>query len=245
MVAPLVSIITPLYHNKPEYTRRCAKSVLKQTFENFEWICIIDDFKNGSEHDILSRCALAERRIKLILRSGKTTCADARNIGIAKSKGEYICFLDGDDTFDKDKISDQITFMKIRPALLWTCTYFQTRDTGTICKFNGAPTMMITRVLVNLLGKEVFRRDMARNDDFDLVCRIEKYPHAMIEKPLTVWQSSKDGLTNSTSLITSELEYIRIAAQNLRPKYVFYHMWIIFSRTILTPIVNLKKEALS
>jgi hypothetical protein len=105
--------------------------------------------------------------------------------------------------------------------------------------------MMITRVLVNLLGKEVFRRDMARNDDFDLVCRIEKYPHAMIEKPLTVWQSSNDGLTNSTSLITSELEYIRIAAQNLRPKYVFYHMWIIFSRTILTPIVNLKKEALS
>lgn len=92
--APQFSIILTTY-NREKYIRRSIQSVLEQKLTSWELI-IIDD---GSEDDTKNIiCSYKDKRIKYYYQknSGIST---AKNIGIEKSIGEYICFLDSDDEY--------------------------------------------------------------------------------------------------------------------------------------------------
>ena len=86
------SVIIPLY-NKAEYIRRTLKSVLAQSFQNFE-VIVVDD---GSRDDSLKIARQTDSdKIRVIAQENQGT-AVARNTGIEHASGEYIAFLDADD----------------------------------------------------------------------------------------------------------------------------------------------------
>lgn len=92
-----LSIIIPVY-NKEKYIRDCINSILAQTFTNFE-IIIINDGSTDNTIKILK--SFKDSRIKLI-NTNNNGVSTARNIGINHASGQYIIFVDGDDTITPD-----------------------------------------------------------------------------------------------------------------------------------------------
>lgn len=99
--APAVSVIIPVY-NLDEYLDACLESVEAQTFPNFEAI-VVDDGSADCTAEVLRRHAERDERI-VAVRTANQGVARARETGIARARGEYICFLDGDDLWEPDML---------------------------------------------------------------------------------------------------------------------------------------------
>lgn len=91
-----ISVIIPVY-NTEKYLAECLKSLLEQTLEGVEIICVDDGSTDGSA-DILAK--FASRGVKIITQKNSGQSA-ARNNGLKAAKGEYIAFLDSDDWAEK------------------------------------------------------------------------------------------------------------------------------------------------
>lgn len=101
MNTPLFSIIVPVFNVK-NYLEKCLNSLKEQSFSDYECIIIDDGSTDGSSElcDSLSSC---DSRIKVIHKQNEGV-AIARNVGIEKSCGKYILFLDSDDTLELDAL---------------------------------------------------------------------------------------------------------------------------------------------
>ena len=82
-------------HNMAEYLDRCINSIISQTYKDLE-IVIIDDGSTDSSAEIIKRFRQNDQRIKLVCQENKGH-SEARNVGIANSKAEYLYFIDADD----------------------------------------------------------------------------------------------------------------------------------------------------
>lgn len=99
---PLVSIIIPTY-NVEAYIGEMLESLLSQTFENFEIICL-DDGSTDRTPAIIASYRQKDSRIKLI-RNENHWQAYERNRGIEKAKGKYVYFMDSDDILEPGCLS--------------------------------------------------------------------------------------------------------------------------------------------
>ena len=102
---PLVSIIMPNY-NYSKYLDESILSVLNQTYGNIELI-VVDD---GSTDNSLECIRKYVGRLKLVTQS-QSGVAAARNAGLSIAKGEYVCFIDSDDSWQNNKIEKQISII--------------------------------------------------------------------------------------------------------------------------------------
>lgn len=96
---PKVSVIVPVY-NVERYLARCLDSLIAQTLEDIEIICINDGSTDGSV-DILTEYSKKDNRIN-VLSQVNSGIGVARNKGISSASGEFIGFVDSDDFLDKD-----------------------------------------------------------------------------------------------------------------------------------------------
>ena len=90
----LISVIIPVYNGEP-VIERCAKSLAAQTYENFEVIFINDGSTDNSESILKNICAQEKRCSFVTVKN--SGAGMARNCGIDKANGDYICFIDIDD----------------------------------------------------------------------------------------------------------------------------------------------------
>lgn len=94
-----VSIIIPAYNIAP-YIGKCLESVLVQTLKNIE-VIVVDDGSNDNTAEVIRTYADSDKRVRLLQKvNGGVT--SARLTGIQAAAGEYIGFVDGDDTIDSD-----------------------------------------------------------------------------------------------------------------------------------------------
>ncbi len=96
---PKISVIVPCF-NVEKYLEKCLESLVRQTYKDFEVICVDDgstDFTNG----ILSAFSRIDKRIKFITQKNAGVSI-ARNNGLALAKGQYISFIDSDDWVDEN-----------------------------------------------------------------------------------------------------------------------------------------------
>ena len=99
---PKISIIVPVY-NVVKYIGRCIESVQGQSLADWEMIMVDDVGKDGSM-DIVKDYASKDVRIKYIESERNEGPMVARNKGCRQAIGEYIMFLDGDDTLPNDAL---------------------------------------------------------------------------------------------------------------------------------------------
>ncbi|MFV8291143.1 glycosyltransferase family 2 protein [Aerococcus viridans] len=90
----LVSIIVPIY-NKEKELARCVESIINQTYENIE-IILVNDGSNDKTEAVCEDLKLRDSRIKIFHKSNGGV-STARNLGIEKSRGDYLMFIDPDD----------------------------------------------------------------------------------------------------------------------------------------------------
>ena len=110
-MSPKVSIVIPTY-NSEKFIDRTIKSVLNQTFQNFELI-IVDDCSVDNTRKMIREFQKQDDRIKLIaLEKNSGAPAHPKNVGIKNAKGEYIAFLDHDDEWLPEKLERQIELFK-------------------------------------------------------------------------------------------------------------------------------------
>lgn len=110
MVEGLVSIITTLY-NSGDYISKTIESVLSQTYSNWEML-ITDDCSKDNGPDIVESYAAKDPRIRLFRLEKNSGPGVARNSSIQNASGQYIAFLDSDDTWMPDKLEKQLSLMK-------------------------------------------------------------------------------------------------------------------------------------
>ena len=91
----LISIIVPVY-NTENYLEKCLYSLVNQTYKNIE-IIIIDDESPDNSMNIIQKFVLADNRVKVISQKNQGL-SGARNTGINNANGDYIMFIDSDDT---------------------------------------------------------------------------------------------------------------------------------------------------
>ena len=104
-----VSIILPNF-NSEKYLIKTVKSVLNQTFKNWELI-IVDDNSNLNTLKVLKRFK-SNKKIRIFYLKKNKGAGYCRNYAIKKSKSTYLAFVDSDDIWKKNKLKKQILFMR-------------------------------------------------------------------------------------------------------------------------------------
>ncbi|MBW4056649.1 MAG: glycosyltransferase family 2 protein [Proteobacteria bacterium] len=106
---PLVSVVVTTY-NQAAYIEQTIDSTLSQTYKPFE-VIVVDD---GSTDDTQIRLTAYGEQI-IYIRQKNQGVAGSRNTGIRKAHGEYIALLDGDDFWEPEKLSVQVSAARLNP----------------------------------------------------------------------------------------------------------------------------------
>ena len=93
----LISIIIPVY-NVEKYLAKCLDSVLNQTYKNLE-IILVDDGSKDNSGAICDEYAKRDNRI-IVVHQKNSGVSKARNLGMSMATGDYIGFIDSDDTIE-------------------------------------------------------------------------------------------------------------------------------------------------
>lgn len=125
----LISVIIPIY-NVENYLKQCLDSILNQTFQDFEIICI-DDGSKDSSLKILHEYVKKDKRIRVIEQQN-CGAGIARNNGITLAKGEYIQFLDADDYFEPNLLETLYNIIKTQDSDIAVCSYRKVDNNGNI-----------------------------------------------------------------------------------------------------------------
>jgi glycosyltransferase involved in cell wall biosynthesis len=108
-----VSIIVRTY-NRAYILAEALESALKQSFTDFE-IIVVDDASSDNTEEVVRK--FHDDRIELIRHSQNKGVAAANNTGVQAAQGEFIAWLDSDDTWKPDKIDRQVKFLASHPEV--------------------------------------------------------------------------------------------------------------------------------
>ncbi len=202
---PLISVIIPTY-NRGWIIKEAIDSVLAQEYINYELI-VVDDGSTDDTHDILN----SYQNNFLVLRQNNKGVSSARNRGLAAASGHFIAFLDSDDIWLPQKLSQQVDFFQSNPdALICQTEEIWIRNNVRVNpkKRHKKPTGMIFEPSLSLclvspsavmikknLFEEVglFDETLPACEDYDLWLRIScRHPVHLIDTPLIIKRGGHD-----------------------------------------------------
>ena len=168
---PLVSVIVPVY-NVEKFLPDCLKSVIGQTYENLEIICVNDGSPDKCG-DILQKFAKKDKRI-VVLDKENGGLSSARNAGMKVAKGDFVFFLDSDDWIDKKCIESLVT-TQLRTNADVVCVhdiviYYSSKKTQKERVISGHPegTFQLTNEIINQMWVVAWGKLFTRKQILDL-----------------------------------------------------------------------------
>lgn len=203
-----VSIIIP-YYKSLKYISKSLKSVINQTYKNFEIILIYDD---AIKYDlnIIKKKFSKIKNLKIYANKINLGVALSRNVGIKKARGKYIAFLDSDDYWKKNKLKIQINSMIKNSAEMSYTNYDILNKSGLKKAFFkninsydelkkrcniGLSTVIIKSDLKRLGGFP----ELKTQEDFGLWLRYfrNNVKVLAINKSLSVWRDTPNSLSSN------------------------------------------------
>lgn len=220
MTDGLVSVITTIY-NSGEYVAQAIESVQAQTYPDWEMV-ITDDCSTDNGPSIVAEYAAKDPRIRLLSLEKNGGPGVSRNNSIKNANGQYIAFLDSDDTWNPRKLENQIALMKKTGCGVVYSSYHVCDETGkntgtVICKGRvrywrmvcdnaiGFLTMMFDRKVAGdaLLPEIRKRQDWGLNIRLLKRCRIAYG----IKEPLATYRIRKGSVSRDKfSLVKYNVE---------------------------------------
>ncbi len=146
----LVSIITPVY-NCEAFLPEAARSVLEQTWSNWECL-IVDDCSGDGSFDLAKSLEEKDARIRAARLETNMGPGAARNRAIGMAKGRFIAFLDCDDLWKPEKLEKQVDFM-IERGITFSYSYYDVIDE------NGTPLGRTVRPPLELTYRDMLRKN--------------------------------------------------------------------------------------
>jgi glycosyltransferase involved in cell wall biosynthesis len=149
---PIVTVIIPTY-NRADLLPQAVKSVLSQTFTDFE-LLILDDSSTDNTHEVI-KPFLNDSRVRYIYDPENKGITANRNYGLGVSKGIYIAMLDSDDVWINDsKLQRQVEILDAHPEV---------GVVGTFSKKINAQGEVIGEITAKLAHSSIRRNMMFRN----------------------------------------------------------------------------------
>ncbi len=149
MINDLISVVTPCY-NAAHYIAETIKTVISQTYENWEML-IIDDCSTDNSAEIINYYMSLDKRIryyKTDKASGSPTVP--RNIGVMNARGRFIAFLDSDDMWSPEKLLTQVSmFDENNVAIVFSDYEKISSDGKRMGRFILAPSSVNYKQLLN------------------------------------------------------------------------------------------------
>jgi glycosyltransferase involved in cell wall biosynthesis len=225
MENPFISILTPVFNPPLEAFNHCIKSVLSQSFSNWEW-CIVDDAGPNS-HLTATLASLAESdpRVKLHIRPSNGGIVSASNDAANMATAEFICLLDHDDELHPDALQRIFEKTLEVPTVDYLYTDEDKIDRNgnhydAFLKPDWSPERLRGQnycchlsVIRNSLFKKVggFRDGFEGSQDYDLILRITEVARSIVHIPeiLYHWRS----IEGSTAASIDEKPYAFTAAK--------------------------------
>ncbi len=226
-----VSVIIPTY-NRASSIGDCIQSILDQSYPVSE-ILIIDDCSSDNTKDIIE--SFNASTIRYFRNKEQKGAAFSRNFGIKQSTGDYISFLDSDDTWEPDKTEKQLLSMEQHQLDVTSClmkirsikgisTWPQIPIKGNILiadfypqsfliNYFGTPTLLMKRHVFEAVGG--FDECLPRWQDWDLLIRVsEKFKIGILNKELVNVFEGHKSITQNNELLAQAVEIFLNKYQN-------------------------------
>ncbi|MBA2857947.1 glycosyltransferase involved in cell wall biosynthesis [Methanococcus maripaludis] len=153
---PTVSVIMPNYNNE-KYLPEAIESIVKQTYENFEFI-IIDDCSTDDSWDIIQNYAKKDNRIKAFKNEHNLKIVKTRNRGfdLMSPDSKYIAIFDSDDISMPERLEKQVAFLEKNPdyGLIGSHTYI-INENSKIIGYRKYETNL-KKIIKNMVKKNQF-----------------------------------------------------------------------------------------
>jgi len=214
---PEVSVIMPVY-NGERFLAEAIESVLSQSFEDLELICV-DDGSIDESKDIIH--SFHDERIKYLYQKNSGSPARGRNVGINESKGNYIAFIDQDDLYMPESIYERVNCFINDPKINFVYSDCEIIDVegnrisdSIITHANKIPYsgkcfkklflgnfipiqgVMVNRKVFDSVG--LFNEHLVGTDDYEMLLRISyHYPVVYVDKTLARWRSHQLSLSHN------------------------------------------------
>jgi glycosyltransferase involved in cell wall biosynthesis len=231
MSEPLISVVIPVY-GVEKYIEETIRSVMAQTYSNWEIIAVSDGSTDNSEAVIL-KLQEEESRIQYFWKENSGV-SDTRNYGIARSKGEYIAFLDADDTWIENKLELQVKTFKENPSIGWCFGDAWLADENMVRNEyrRGYDDNLLESILIwekdivpgpcsnIIVRKECFENGIAYDinltsgADQDMTIQLaSKYEGKHIEHPVWVYRVLPNSMSSSVLVTEKDHSYVYIKAK--------------------------------
>jgi len=198
---PKVSVIIPTF-NRAKLLSQSIKSVLDQSYQDFE-IIVVDDASTDNTEKIVE--GFDKRKVKYIRHKKNKGGAVARNTGIKAARGEYIAFQDSDDKWLPDKLEKQMEIFKnLSPevGIVYTGLWWILKR-----NFVAAPTILVRKKCLEKIG--MFNERLPRLQDWELAINLSRYyMFKYVDEPLVVSLYTPNSISNDRKALIKSLEII-------------------------------------
>lgn len=182
---PLVSVIIPVY-NTEAYLRECLDSVVNQTWQNLQILCVDDASTDGSL-EILQAYAERDARVAVFSKENEHV-SKARNFALSHAQGAYVLFLDSDDWLDPDTVETAVRTACEQNADVVMWSYV--RELGTESRkkhiYDGDVVFEAEEVRTRLYRRMIgpFGEETAHPENMDALCPacVKLYRTALIRE---------------------------------------------------------------
>lgn len=124
-----VSIIMPTF-NRAKVISRSIQSIRQQSYKNWELI-VVDDMSTDNTREVVNEISKQDKRVHYIKNTHKKGPSGARNTGIEKSNGDYIAFLDSDDEWFPEHLTESLNAMNEMQAKVCFSLWIEKMNDGT------------------------------------------------------------------------------------------------------------------
>lgn len=202
----MISVIVPVY-NVEKYLDRCVKSILSQSFSDFE-LLLVDDGSPDRCGEMCDEYAKGDSRIKAFhKRNGGLS--DARNFGIEKALGEYLMFVDSDDYIHEQMLETLHRLITENDADLAVCSAMDV--------FEGKEVTQVREIREFTLNKTESYKYMLRGDGLPSACNKLYKRQTVGEVRFPVGKLYEDGFF--TPQILKRVEKTAVTS---RPMYYYF-----------------------
>ena len=214
-MAPVVSVIIRTY-NRAVLLQKAILSVLNQTFQDFE-IIVVNNYSTDNTIELVK--SFNDERIRIINIRNKGIIAKSRNVGLKKSHGDYIAFLDDDDLWCPEKLEIQVEYLRkhleyylvysnawyidendVRDGLIYNPQSFKEGEVfEEFVRYCGISqlTVLMKREVFETVG--FFNEDPAINpaDDFEYWLRVAlHYKIGFVKEPLAMYRVHSEAMSH-------------------------------------------------
>ena len=202
------------YYKKNFYIEETINSIINQSYQKFE-IILIDDELSIESSEVLKKIKKKDERIKIINNKNNLGAGESRNAGIKIAQGEYIAFCDCDDLWNRDKLKDQLYFMKNLNIDFSFTSYEIINDNGKMIGHRNATySLTFKKLLLScdiglstvILKKKLFDNKnyffpkIKTKEDFVVWLKLLKDGVEVkgLDKNLTSWRKLNNSLSSSS-----------------------------------------------